>query len=420
MSTQRGGSAASRVFVVVGAAAVVIGVLLGIALVAEAHRSAHNDAASVTAAVAATLAEVPAVGAALAEGGSPGSLQPLADGVRSSARVDFVTIMTPPGIRVTHPDPARIGEPYLGTIPPDPRPLTEEFEGTLGPSTRTIVPVVVDDDLVGWVSVGVTVGSIASEVLLRVPFALGVAVAVLGVGFAGAVVARRTTRRVAGDLPSDRIRDAVSAYESVRTLGEALRAQTHEHGNRLHTAVALIELGRSDEAIDILTETSRTSQNLVDVVVAYRDGDPTLGALLLGKSAQARERGVELVVDVDPAAPRGVLSAVDTVSVVGNLIDNALDAAGAADEPRWASVRVGSSADGGLVITVSDSGAGVPAELRERVFEHGFSTKPAGPEGRGVGLALARSIVEAAGGTLTIDDDPPTTLRVVLPAVARR
>ena len=67
------------------------------------------------------------------------------------------------------------------------------------------------------------------------------------------------------------MRDAVSSYESVRTLGEALRAQTHEHGNRMHTAVALIELGRSEEAVELLTETSRVSQDLVDRVLA-RDG----------------------------------------------------------------------------------------------------------------------------------------------------
>ena len=205
-----------------------------------------------------------------------------------------------------------------------------------------------------------------------------------------------------------------SSYESVRTLGEALRAQTHEHGNRMHTAVALLELGRTHEAIDILTETSRQSQELVDQVAARRDGDPTVGALLLGKAAQARERGVEWSAEIDPAAPRSALSPVDAVSVVGNLIDNALDAAAAGPEPRWVRVvlRTGARRSAGAVGL--RLGAGVPPELRERIFEHGFSTKPAGAEGRGVGLALVRSIVEACGGAVDLAADP-TTFQVILP-----
>ncbi len=65
-------------------------------------------------------------------------------------------------------------------------------------------------------------------------------------------------------------------------------------------------------------------------------------------------------------------------------------------------------------VSVSDSGSGVPAALRERIFEHGFSTKPAAADGRGVGLALVRSIVEASGGAVDLESDP-TTFQVILP-----
>lgn len=59
-----------------------------------------------------------------------------------------------------------------------------------------------------------------------------------------------------------------------------------------------------------------------------------------------------------------------------------------------------------------------PLPLRERVFERGFSTKPAGAEGRGVGLSLARSVVDDIGGSLTLSDGSPTTFRIVLPTEA--
>lgn len=416
-TTARGTSAAARVFLTVTAAVVVLGVLLAGVLLLDAQRSEREKAEGVTVAVAESLAANPTVAEALADGGASAVLQPLATDVRVATSVDFVTIMSPDGRRVTHPDPAEVGRPYIGTIPAEPVALTEEYDGTLGPSVRTITPVLVDGDIVGWVSAGVTIGSIAAEIMVRMPGVIGLVCAVLILGLVFAFFARRTTRRVAGDLPAGSIRDAVATYESVRTLGEALRAQTHEHGNRMHTAVSLLELGRTPEAIELLADTARQSQSLVDQVTARAEGDPTVGALLLGKAAQARERGVEWHAEIDPDAPRSVLSPVDAVSVVGNLVDNAIDAAASAPSPRWVRVTF-DRAGRDLRIEVADSGAGIPGELRDRVFEHGFSTKPAGADGRGVGLALVRSIVDDSRGSIEILDDP-TTLRVMLPGRRR-
>jgi sensor histidine kinase regulating citrate/malate metabolism len=402
------------VFLVLIAAVVVVGAVVALLLVFEAQRAVRAEAERVTSALAETIAATDAVGEALAGPDASARLQPFAEKVMAETGVDFITIMTPDGIRVTHRDRDEIGKHYLGTIPGEPVALTEEFAGTLGPSLRTIAPVVVGGELVGWASVGVTIDSIASALLPRLPFAVVIALAVVAAGFVGALLAGRVTKRVTGDLPAGSVRDAVSSYESVRTLGEALRAQTHEHGNRLHTAVALLELGRTADAIDILTETSRQSQALVDQVTARRDGDPTVGALLLGKASQARERGVGWNAEIDPAAPRSTLVPVDAVSVVGNLIDNALDAAASGPEPRWVRVELAPAPGGALEIVVSDSGDGIPDEISARVWEHGFSTKPAGADGRGVGLALVRSIVEGAGGSAEVTASP-TAFRIVLP-----
>lgn len=407
-------SAATRVFIVLLGAVVVVGAVVALLLVIEAQQSVRAEAERVTRAVAETVATTDAVADALPGPDASARLQPYAERITARSGVDFVTIMTPDGLRVTHRDPAEIGRHYIGTIPTRPVTLTEEFAGTLGPSVRTITPVVSGGRIVGWVSVGVTVGSIASALIPRLPFAILIALAVVAAGLVGALAAGRLTKRVTGDLPAGSVRDAVSSYESVRTLGEALRAQTHEHGNRMHTAVALMELGRTDEAIEVLTETARSSQNLVDKVLA-RDGDPIVAALLLGKAAQAAERGVEWHVDMPPAIPRAALGAVDAVSLVGNLVDNAIDAAAAGPPPRWVRIGMAAAPHGGVILSVSDSGAGVPDDLRDRIFDHGFSTKPAGKDGRGVGLALVRAITDAAGGTLELTADP-TTFRVTLPA----
>ena len=98
----------------------------------------------------------------------------------------------------------------------------------------------------------------------------------------------------------------------------------------------------------------------------------------------------------------------------------ALDAAALGGEPRWVRVALARTADDELAIAVSDSGPGVPVHMRETIFERGFSTKPAGAEGRGVGLALVREIVDGAEGSLVLDDDAPTTFRIVLPTLETR
>lgn len=420
MAGDRGRSAASQVFLALVATMSVVALLTAGILLLESQRSARAEAERVTQAVAQTIAHAPEVVEALAEDrdSATARLQPFATEVMADARVDFVTVMDVDGIRITHRDPDEIGRRYLGSIPARPEMLTEQFTGTLGPSLRTIVPVEADGALRGWVSVGVTVDTVAASVLPRLAAAGGIGAALVAAGIVGAVLARRVTRRVAGDLPAGAIRDTLASAESLRTLGDALRAQTHEHGNRLHAAVALLELGRTDEAIELLSASAQQSQSLVDRVAARTAGDATVGALLLGKTAQAAERGVDLVVEIAPDAPASVLAPVDQVALVGNLLDNALDAAASAPAPRWVRVRLERAPDGDLIVEVVDSGSGVPEALRERVFERGFSTKPAGVEGRGVGLALARSVVESAGGTLEIVPGTPTTFRVVLPTEA--
>lgn len=195
--------------------------------------------------------------------------------------------------------------------------------------------------------------------------------------------------------------------DSERGFTQALRAQAHEAANRLHTVVSLIELGRADEAVAFATAELELAQALTDQVVDAV-GEPVLAALLLGKTAQANERGVELVVSPDSRLDDGLLPASlparDLVTILGNLVDNAVDAARGSTGAR---VTVTAGTDrGDLVLRISDTGDGVPEERAGEVFRHGFSTKPSGPGGRGLGLALVRQAVVRHGGALRVDRAP--------------
>ncbi|MGW3990724.1 sensor histidine kinase [Streptomyces sp. NPDC004830] len=195
--------------------------------------------------------------------------------------------------------------------------------------------------------------------------------------------------------------------DSERGFTQALRSQAHEAANRLHTVVSLIELGRAQEAVEFATAELELAQALTDQVVAAVS-EPVLAALLLGKTAQANERGVELVVSPDSSLDDGLLPetlpARDLVTILGNLIDNAVDAAQGTVRARvTVTARTRRPAAGPeLVLRVSDTGPGVDPAHAEAVFERGFSTKPAGPGGRGLGLALVRQTARRHGGSLTV------------------
>ena len=190
--------------------------------------------------------------------------------------------------------------------------------------------------------------------------------------------------------------------ESVRTLSDALRSQTHEYANRLHTVVSLLELGRTREAIDLIAQETETSQSLADDLVGA-SSEPALAALLLGKVAQAGERGVVLRLGVDDELEASALSTSELVSVVGNLVDNALDAAAGGASPARVSVRLTvDRATGVIELTVTDSGAGIDPDHLRHIFDRGFSTKPPGSSGRGFGLAVVRDTLARRGGVVDV------------------
>ncbi|MFJ9077346.1 ATP-binding protein [Streptomyces sp. NPDC102278] len=192
--------------------------------------------------------------------------------------------------------------------------------------------------------------------------------------------------------------------DNERGFTEALRSQAHEAANRLHTVVSLIELGRADEAVEFATAELELAQALTDEVVTAV-GEPVLVALLLGKAAQAHERGVELIVTRDSSAVDtgpGTPPARDLVTVLGNLVDNAVEALTGTPGGRVAvTVRHEGESEGEhegehILIRVTDNGPGLPEGAGADVFRRGWSGKG---EGRGLGLALVRQVAHRHGGS---------------------
>jgi two-component system, CitB family, sensor kinase len=202
--------------------------------------------------------------------------------------------------------------------------------------------------------------------------------------------------------------------DSVDALTDALRAQQHEFSNRMHTVAGLIELGDRDAAVRYALDVSGQTAGRAEAI-RERVEAPEIAALLMAKTTVAAERGVQLKLSEDSGLTATGIDTTTMVSIVGNLIDNAIDAAAAGREPAMVTVRF-TTCEENVTIQVSDTGAGVPNELSRRIFTDGFTTNP--PDGRrhrGIGLALVHRLVTRAGGTITVNCTGATTFTVLLP-----
>ena len=202
--------------------------------------------------------------------------------------------------------------------------------------------------------------------------------------------------------------------DAVGTMSTALRAQRHEFANQLHTIAGFMSIGQHQQARDYLERLAATGPLKFPVDQAELLQDPYLQAFIGAKGVEADERGVSLRIGPETLVRGQVTEPQDVTTVLGNLIDNAVNAAvaGTAAE-RWVELELlDDEGDGGgtLHVVVADSGDGLPAGGNpEAVFAEGFTTAGGSPlqgqgraGGQGLGLALARQLARRRGGDVTV------------------
>lgn len=200
-----------------------------------------------------------------------------------------------------------------------------------------------------------------------------------------------------------------------RSFTESIRAQQHEFSNRLHAIAGLLELGRPAEALDYIQEirgsTADFDQNLRRHISA-----PQIVGLMLGKAAEAHERGIDLTVSPDTSLGEAPGHVQALTTILGNLIDNAFDALADQRPPRSVEVGVIETANS-LTVTVTDNGPGLPNGSIPQIFGNGYTTKRGSLVRHiGLGLSLVDKAISKLEGSITVSDGPGPTFTVVLPA----
>jgi two-component system CitB family sensor kinase len=195
-----------------------------------------------------------------------------------------------------------------------------------------------------------------------------------------------------------------SRLDAVETMAAALRVQRHEFANRLHTISGLLANGDVEAAHSYVGEVIDSGPVRQPVANLAAVRDTYLGAFLGAKGVQAYELGVALRVGEDTALYGSVRDPQDATAVLGNLLDNALQAAVRGPGPQWVEVDLLSVGDT-LHLAVADSGEGIAPGLD--VFAEGATTRPGdadAAQGHGLGLALARRLARGLGGEVWIAD----------------
>ena len=212
--------------------------------------------------------------------------------------------------------------------------------------------------------------------------------------------------QITGVVSSFRRKDELAMVSQkltrIQQYADTLRSQSHEYSNKLHTIAGLIQIGATDQALALIGQESQSHQELIRLLMRAVP-DPVLAGCLLGKFNRARELGLRLAIDPESEMSQlpDHLPREQLVSIIGNLIDNALEATwqhkGQDGVVQLSMTDLGDD----LIFEVEDQGPGIPEAQREQIFEKGFSSKK--HEGHGYGLHLVKGLLNKLGGTLTIE-----------------
>ena len=190
----------------------------------------------------------------------------------------------------------------------------------------------------------------------------------------------------------------------VRHMVDAMRAYTHEFMNKLHVILGLLQIGQTERAQQYIMDTTRIQQEAVSRIM-HQIQEPSVAALLVGKTSRANELGIHLTLDRESCltAENPCLPPEACVTILGNLIENAIESLNQSRcgvKEVSVSIREESS---GLLLCVEDTGPGISAALQKTLFQPGSTTKG---QGRGTGLSLVREVVDAYEGEIRVESEP--------------
>lgn len=191
------------------------------------------------------------------------------------------------------------------------------------------------------------------------------------------------------------------AYAKLEQLNGTLRAQRHDFMNHLQVVYSLLELEDYRSAEEYIEQ---VYGDIKQVSRSLKTAHPAINALLAAKLSDCEARGVRAELLVESPWNALPVPGWEMCRVLGNLIDNALDALKGMPDAHL-TIRLGETLQS-FTFEIVNNGPEIPSELAERIFASGFSTKSSG---RGMGLSIVRTIMHAYGGRIELKSDAGST-----------
>jgi two-component system CitB family sensor kinase len=212
-------------------------------------------------------------------------------------------------------------------------------------------------------------------------------------------------KKITGVVSSFRRKDELDLVSKkltrIQQYSDTLRSQAHEYSNKLHTIAGLIQINATDKALELIGQESQAHQELIQLLIKAVP-DPIIAGCLLGKYNRARELGLHLIIDKESqmSAVPDHLPREELVSIIGNLIDNALEATqrhlGAGGEITLSMTDIGND----LIFEIEDQGAGISEQEEENIFNKGVTSKT--DDGHGIGLYIVKKLLQGLDGHISI------------------
>lgn len=324
--------------------------------------------------------------------------------VQNLSDVDIISIIGLDSIRKYHTHHNLINTKYQGTIPDfknhQNNYYTESNIGPSGPQLRTYAAVYDSQgDYSGFIMIirlKTSISAITTHILILF-LIVTLSAIIIEIAISGFF-----SRKIKKEFLA-----FTEDFEGTKFLVDSMRANNHDFTNKLHVILGLIQIGQYDKAVSYIQNISIIQRETISKVMNSIE-NPSFAALIVGKIARSSECNVKFILNEGSCLKNEDISIPSEalVTITGNLIDNALDSMNKDTSKNEKELSLGIyTRPGELLIIVKDTGTGIPEEIKEKIFENGFSTKG---EGRGIGLYHVKQLVSSLGGTITVESQVGT------------
>lgn len=324
--------------------------------------------------------------------------------VQNLSDVDIISIIGLDSIRKYHTHHNLINTKYQGTIPDfknhQNNYYTESNIGPSGPQLRTYAAVYDSQgNYSGFIMIirlKTSISAITTHILILF-LIVTLSAIIIEIAISGFF-----SRKIKKEFLA-----FTEDFEGTKFLVDSMRANNHDFTNKLHVILGLIQIGQYDKAVSYIQNISIIQRETISKVMNSIE-NPSFAALIVGKIARSSECNVKFILNEGSCLKNEDISIPSEalVTITGNLIDNALDSMNKDTSKNEKELSLGIyTRPGELLIIVKDTGTGIPEEIKEKIFENGFSTKG---QGRGIGLYHVKQLVSSLGGTITVESQVGT------------